>query len=234
MLCQQLLASGRARRFSGGALHDPFRRLEENRPHSHSHVGHHAATDFTLDVVRLLQKLFFLYLRDDHDIFRSKIGIEHAQRNGPAVVNRGMAANNLFDVLRINVLATDNEQVLLAADDIKFAVEVEAEVPAIIPAVTHRIFGEIGTVVVALEQRVALDGDLAHVPALQHLTGIGDDLHAIAGQQLPRRREGNSTWASFMYRRDEVLGAEALSVSPDHLWAKAAIDARLRNRKHVF
>src|SRR5208337_1237088 len=170
MFGQQLLASGGARRFSGCALHDPLRRLQENSADSHSHVGHYVAADLAFDVVRLLEKLLFLHLRDDHDIFRTKIGIEYAQSNGAAVVDRRVAADNFFDVLRINVLTTDDEQVFLAAHNIEFAIEVEAEVARIIPAVAYRLLGEIGTVVVSLEQRVALDGDLAHVTALQNLT----------------------------------------------------------------
>src|SRR5271165_1918443 len=128
MFGQQLLASGGTRRFSSGALHDPLRRLQENGTDSNSHVGHDVAADLTFDVVRLLQKILFLHLRDDHDIFRSKIGIKYAQSNGAAIVDRRMAADNLFDVLRIDVLATDDKQVFLAAHNIKLTVEVEAEV----------------------------------------------------------------------------------------------------------
>src|SRR5271165_1947621 len=184
MFCQQLLASGGARRFSGGALHDPLGRLEEDGADGHSHIGHNVATDFALNLVGLLEKLLFLHLCDNHDIFRSKIGIEHAQSNRATVVNCGMAADNLFDVLGIDVLATDDEQVFLAADDIKLVIEIEAEISGVIPAVANRLLGKIGAVVVPLKQRVALDSDLAYAAVLQHFARIGNDLHAIAGQQL--------------------------------------------------
>src|SRR5271165_824025 len=152
MFGQQLLASGGTRRFSSRALHDPLRRLQENGTDSNSHVGHDVAADLTFDVVRLLQKILFLHLRNDHDIFCSKIGIEYAQSNGATVVDRRMAADNLFDVLRIDVLATDDEQIFLAAHNIEFAIEAEAKVARIIPAVANRFLSEIGTVVVSLEQ----------------------------------------------------------------------------------
>src|SRR6516225_11589010 len=69
MFLQQLLASGGARRFSGGALHNPFRRLQQDGPHSDSHIAHHAAADFALYVVGLLEKLFPLDLGDNDDVF---------------------------------------------------------------------------------------------------------------------------------------------------------------------
>src|SRR5271165_4610543 len=234
VLLEQLFARGGARRFSGGALYNPLRRFQQDRPHRDSHVAHNAAADFALDVVGLLKKLFALDLSDDNDIFGAKISIEHAERDGAAIVDCRVAADDLLDVLRIDVLAAYDEQVVLAADDIKFTIEIKTKIAGVIPAVAKDFFGEVRTIVVSLKQRVALDGDLSHVTVLQHLAGIRNNLHTIAGQQLPRGGEGNSARVSFQHRRDDVLGAETLSVGPDNLRSRLAANARLGDREDIL
>ena len=68
------------------------------------------------------EKFFALHFRHDHDVFGPEIGIVHAHRDHAAVVNRGMAGDNLLDVLGIDVFAADDQQVFLAPDDVEFAV----------------------------------------------------------------------------------------------------------------
>ena len=72
-----------------------------------------------------------------------------------------MRAHDLFDVLRINIFATDDEQVFFPADDIELIVEQETEIAAALPAIDEDLRRQIRAIVVALKQAIALDGNLA-------------------------------------------------------------------------
>ena len=62
-----------------------------------------------------------------------------------------MTANNLFDVLRIDILSRDDDQILLSADDIKLPVVNEAQVARPVPAVLNLFYCEFRTIEVAAE-----------------------------------------------------------------------------------
>jgi len=69
-----------------------------------------------------------------------------------------MAGDDVFDVLQIDVFATDNQQILFAADDVELVVQIGTEITGVVPAIDDRLRSEVGAVVVALEQTVAPPG----------------------------------------------------------------------------
>src|ERR1019366_3539718 len=129
MLLQQLLARSGTCRLPGRALHNPFRRLQENRTNRDSHGGYDQAADLALNLCHVREKFLGFHFRDHDDVFRPEIGIVHAHRDHAAVMNGGMASDNFLNVLRINILTADNEQVFLPAHYIQFALQIEPELP---------------------------------------------------------------------------------------------------------
>ena len=95
---------------------------------------------------------FVFHFSYNHEVFCTQIRIVDAQRNRAAIVNRRVSTDDLFHVLRINVLASQDQQVFLPANDIQFTVQQKPQVASVVPAITDNFVGEIGAVVVALEQ----------------------------------------------------------------------------------
>ena len=85
------------------------------------------------------KKLLTFDFRDHHDFFGPQVRIVHTHRYRAPVVDCRMTAYDFFDVLRIDILATDNQKVFLAANHEEFSVQIEAEIAAVIPAIDERL-----------------------------------------------------------------------------------------------
>ena len=99
------------------------------------------------------------------------------------IVNGGVARNNLFNVLRIEVFASDNKQVFLPADHEQFVFKIESKITSVIPAMNECAGRKIGPIVVSLKQTVALDMNLANVSVFEKFARIGDNANLVVGQQ---------------------------------------------------
>src|SRR5208283_2603515 len=128
MLLQQLLASSRTSCFSGGALHNPLRGFQIDGANGHAAAGHHLGTYLTFDIGSIPEQLFPLNFRGDNDIFSAEIGIVHADRDGTAVMNRWVTADDLLNVVRIDILAANDKQVFLSANNVKLALQIEPKI----------------------------------------------------------------------------------------------------------
>ncbi len=87
-----------------------------------------------------------------------------------------MTGNNFLNVLGINIFAADDQQVFLPAHNVELALPPEPEVAGVIPAIDDRLRGEIGAVVVTLEQAVALNQNLADVAVVKNCARIRDTM----------------------------------------------------------
>ena len=112
------------------------------------------------------------HFRHHDDVFRPEIGIVQPHGDRAAIVNGGMAGDNLFDILRIEVLSAHDQQVFLSADDIEFAIETETEVAGVIPAIDNRLRSEIRAIVVALKQTIALHQNFADISVAKMRAGF--------------------------------------------------------------
>ena len=79
-----------------------------------------------------------------------------------------MAGRDFFDVLRVDIFSAHDNEVLLPPHHIQFPVQVEAKITRAVPAIHDRLSGEIGSVVITVEQAIALEVNLAGV-ALREL-----------------------------------------------------------------
>src|SRR4029077_16255400 len=172
MFSQQFLASGGARRLSGGTLYDPLGRFQENRTHGHSETGDDPAAYFLFDFEYAHEKLFALQFCNCHDVLSTEVGIVHAHGDDPAVMNRRVAGDDLFDVLGINVLPADDEKVFLPSDHVKLAVERETKISRAVPTAVDRERGKVGAVIVAGKQAITLDEDLADLRVGQSVARV--------------------------------------------------------------
>jgi hypothetical protein len=76
-----------------------------------------------------------------------------------------VARDDLLDVLGMDVLTCDDGQIFLPSDDIQLTVDGEPHVAGPVPAVAECLCGEILSVVIAREQRIAPDQNLAEKPS---------------------------------------------------------------------
>src|ERR1035438_7097223 len=130
-------------------------------------------------------------------------------------MNRRVAAHGFFDVLRIDVFAADDEQVLLSANNIKFPVKVETKVARAVPAIHDRLGGEVGPIVVALEHTIGFYENLADPALRKNLAGIRNDTHFVVRQQTARRYKRHCPRSSLRNWRDKVFGTKTRSIRPN-------------------
>ena len=108
--------------------------------HGHSHCADYSATNLALRF-RSARCKWLSSSTSATTTMSSvpRLRIEESQSDRAAVVNRRMAADDLFDVLRINIFAADDQQIFLAADDIQFTVEQKSQIASVIPAVANAL-----------------------------------------------------------------------------------------------
>ena len=111
MLGEELRPRRRTSGLARGALDDPAGWLQIDRPNRYTQRSNHCVTQRSFDMHRIDQVLFVLDFRRDNDVFRSQVRIVQTERHGPTVVNRVVLADNLLDVLGIDVLAGDDDEV---------------------------------------------------------------------------------------------------------------------------
>src|SRR5262245_54425998 len=107
MFARQLDEGIAPRGFSSGALHDPLRRLEVNCPDGNAELRRHVLPDVVLNRLGQQQILGVLDFGDDDQILGAKRWIEPANCNRAAIVHSRMAANDLFNIVWIDVPASD-------------------------------------------------------------------------------------------------------------------------------
>src|SRR6185436_1663924 len=131
-------------RLARGALDHPPWRLEVHRARRDPELRDDRALDRSLDGEHPVRNQVSLVgdLGDDDDLLRPEIGVEETHGDRAAVVDGRMRTDDLLDVLRIDVLAGDDDEVLLAADHVELAGEQEPEIAGPVPAVAKRLFGE--------------------------------------------------------------------------------------------
>src|SRR5271166_463792 len=134
MLFQELFARRRTRCFAGGTLHDPFWRFQKNRSNRDSNSGDDQITNLTLDLHNLCQLFFALDLSNHDDILSPEVGIVNAQRDYTAIMNGRVAGDDLLNVLRVKVLAADDEEIFLPADYVEFVFQSKAKIAGVVPA----------------------------------------------------------------------------------------------------
>ena len=78
-------------------------------------------------------------------------------------MNARIAAHDLLNVVRIDVLAGNNNQIVLSPNDVQFLIHDESKITGAVPPVLHCLRRQIRAVIISGEQRVALNQDLAHM-----------------------------------------------------------------------
>src|ERR1035437_8637116 len=232
MLFQQLLARGGARRLTCSALHNPFWRLQENGSNGHAAARYYQAAYLAFDAGHIVQQLLLLHFRYHDDLLGAEIRIVQSHGNRTSVMDRRVATHDFFDVLRINVFAADNEQVSLAANNVKFAIKVEAKVARVVPALQNHLGSKVGTVVVGSEHTIGFYENLADRTLRKNLAGIRTDTHFVVRQQTARRYKRHCPRSSPRNRRDKVLGPKTLAIRPHS--RRGLMDVRLGHGKYVF
>src|ERR1035438_4593100 len=112
MLFLQLLERRGTRCFSGGALHNPLWRLQEDHSRAHSQPRSNSAANFSFDLLSIREKILSFHFRNNHNFFGSEVRIVAAKRYDATVSNRRVIGRDLFNVLRINILAAYNDELL--------------------------------------------------------------------------------------------------------------------------
>src|SRR5262249_35058850 len=134
-------------------------------------------------------------LDEDHELLARAVLGEHPHRRAAADARAGHAIDRLLDVLGRVVAAAQHDRVLRAAEEEELALEDEAAVARVEPAVAERLRRGLGQPVVALHQRGPAHEDAAE-PTLAELPAL-----AVADRERePRERRAE---------RDERLAALA-------------------------
>src|ERR1019366_3503277 len=93
---------------------------------------------------------------------------------------------------------------------------------------------EIGMVVVARKQAVALDQNLADLARSEECASIRRDSNFVAGQQPARRGETGRPRRAFRNRDDEMTSVKFGTVCPKARRTRWPIDIRLGYGKNVL
>jgi len=112
------LSSGGTRCLPGCAFYDPLGRFQENCAHGHAESGDHPAAGLLIDLKGVGETLLACHFRNHDDVLCAEVGIVHAHGGDPAVMNLRVAGDDLFDVLRIDVLPADDEKIFLLPDHV--------------------------------------------------------------------------------------------------------------------
>ena len=160
------------------------------------------SVDPGLDAVRALQQgvdlapeLFALRRfadpalhQDDHRLAVILVDREGGDVAAPQV---GQLLRRPFQVLRPDVAAVEDDEVLGAAGDHDLVVEQVAEVAGLQPAVgAQHLGGHLGLLVIAAHDARAAEEDVAHAALRQHAAGIVANLERVALQRVAAGDEG--------------------------------------------
>src|SRR5262249_37293557 len=116
----------------------------------------------------------------------------HAESDDTPGGNAAHVVDDRLDVLRIDVLAADDDQVLLTAGDEELAAGEVAEVAGAVPAVDERGRSRFGVAVAAVPEARRGEQDLALDALPEVAPGVTDDAHVGLGQ----RRSGADAHAA--------------------------------------
>src|SRR5262245_58101663 len=115
MLTDYLVARRRPRRLACGALYQPAGRLEVDTAYRHPQLGGHRLAYGGFDRQRVAKLPILRHFRNDNDVLGSEARVEHSESDRTAVVDGRVRRDDLFNVLRVDILSADDDQVLLAA-----------------------------------------------------------------------------------------------------------------------
>src|ERR1019366_3435716 len=110
----------------------------------------------------------------------AKIRILLAEGNNAPWDHTIQTIDDCLDVLRVDIVAGDNDNILLPADDVIFASVPKAIVSAQIPSTSNCSRGLLGIVSITVEHRRRLDQDLANLPLVQVVELVVDNPDATS------------------------------------------------------
>jgi hypothetical protein len=116
------------------------------------------------------------------------------ERGDTALANTGRRASGLFDLLRADVAARLNDDVLDPAADEQLAICQIPEIARIHPAVVHHHAGCLGVAEIAARDRRASKLHVPFTPLSERLSSGIDDANLMLGQRQAARYESQRMW----------------------------------------
>src|SRR5271155_283374 len=144
MLAKKLFTGGGAGGLTRSALHNPLGWFQEQKANRDPEIGKDCGSNLALNPSAALEKVLIQNFGDDREFLRAKIGIEKSKGHCAPVVDRGMPADDFFDILRINILTAKDEQVFLSPHNEKFFTLEKAQIASAIPPIDYHMRGEVG------------------------------------------------------------------------------------------
>ena len=129
MLRQQFVARSRASRFTGCAFHQPAGRFQIKLAQCHSKFRNHRTANGPLNCHRIYIRPFIMKFGNRHNIFGTKRGIIETKCDHATVMYIGMLADDLLDIMRMYVLARNDDQVLSPSNNIEFSSQTNPRSP---------------------------------------------------------------------------------------------------------
>src|SRR5580692_12825965 len=97
--------------------------------------------------------LFGFHFRNHDNLFSPQGLVEKSEGDSAAVANGWMTGDNFLYVLGVYVLPAHNNEILAAADDVKFSPPLKTQIAGPIPAVTQRTVGQVIPFIVTGQHR---------------------------------------------------------------------------------
>ena len=130
------------------------------------------------------RRIGFAGLGQNNDALGAGRSIGHAKDRDAALADSGDAGHRLLDLLRIEMTARANDDVLDAAGDVDVAAGHVGAVAAVEPTVVNEFAG-LGLVVeIAARRRRAAKFEPSFLPFAELVAGLVDDANFVTGQRL--------------------------------------------------
>ena len=217
----------------GGAAADlAARRLWHGaRWREHDFVGW-CAGDVGRDLVRArLQRrarcwIGFARLGQDNDALGARGSIGHAEYRDPALADAGDVGHGLLDLLRVEMAAGANDDVLDAAGDVDVASGHVGAVGAVEPTIVKELTGLrlVAEIAACRRRSTKLEPSL---PSLaEFVTCLVDDANFVAGQWLAAGHDFERPWVFRLCRLGHAVSAQPIAV--DAIDNRCATERRKR------
>ena len=182
----------------------------------------------------MLNVAFMLNLGNDDNLIGAQIRIEETESDSPPIVNARMRAHNFFNVLRVEILTSHNDEIGFSANHIKFFVQTEAQISRPIPTLFFCLCREIGAVVVPFKKRITLNRHFAYMTLRQLDTFRGHNAGTVARNATAGRYKTYAFIAARLNGLGNVCVRQASCAHPYASWQSRGIQPRLRHSKYVF
>ena len=116
----------------------------------------------------------------NHDhILGGKLFVEDAESHHPPGMHPLHLHGQFFQILRVNIAPADDDDLFFAPGHKHFPIHHVAVIASQVPALVKGLFGQVLAVVIAGQQAVAVQGNLAHLPVRKGNMAviIGKDAH---------------------------------------------------------